>query len=289
MRGLAPLDPPSADIARLYLQEADAVRARRDRRGGSRVQGWMTIATAAVIALFLTASILPQPTDRPIAAPTFVLVMVVVSQISSGATERDGVQRRVPRHRALLVAVIVICVFGVLSSFAVQVLFAPRPPFLLAAVPLWAACLVLGGLGVAQLRSARVVAGDHRPERPPFTRSARLTTLALGLLIATGVVAGAVDDPLVTSMVAIVAGVLVVIGCAGMGQDWGLAALGAVWRVPHYVDFGVGVAMLLGVAWNVSAGEPIDPRAGIASGVLVAIASVIVSMLPERAEHRGGR
>ncbi|PCE13495.1 hypothetical protein AUC47_06670 [Microbacterium sp. SZ1] len=283
MRGLAPLDPPSPDVARQYLQEADAVRARRDRQGGSQVQGWAIIVTAIVTGVFLTAHLVVVDSGRPAVVPVFVFVIMIAAQIVSGATERDGVRVRVPRNRAAFVAIVVLSVLGILASFAVQIV-APEAPFVVIAAPLWTSCLIFAGLGVAHLRTAT---GDGRiVPQPPFEGPARLTTLVVGSLLAATIAVVSLDDLLLSSVLAIVIGSAFVVGVVGARTDWGLSHLGQVWRWPQYGVGALGATALLGVTLNASAGSPVDPLLGVAAAVVVALSTVVVAIAPTPTERR---
>ena len=288
VQGQEALAPPSADIAQRYLDEADAVEERRNSQVSTRLQAWTTLIGAAVVFLFVTSNIGLLRLGESSTVPLLVVLMAASAQIISGVAERGGAQRRFTRGRWLYYGAIALCVLGVLVSAVLYITVGDDASFLLLAGPAWSACLILVGIGLVQLWSSRH-APRARPDGPTaFRVPARVTTFVLGLVLAAAVVAVGLGDPLLSSVVTILAGAGLITVSIAARSDWGLAYLGEVWRWPQIVVVSIGALVLCALAIAPSFGAVIDSTVALVAAGALAIAGFFVSRpLRARANDRG--
>lgn len=278
MRGAAPLDPPSPEVARLYLDEVDRVLERRADRVNLRAQGWVTIVQGLLMAGFVGCTIVTSRAGETTATILLLLGFAMSTQVLSGLTERFGGQRRFTRWRGLYYAAVVLACVGIVGTFGMSLLSEGTFPLGVILAPAAFGVLVLIGIGACQLWQSRGAPRGSRRELPPFVWPARGTTLALGVLLSIMIVTAAYRDVLVISLVTVLAGIALVVASVGSGTDWGLAYLGEVWRWPQFLMLAAGlVALAASVVASVTTSA--DPLLFVLVGALIVILALCVSLV----------
>jgi MFS family permease len=281
MRGAAPLDPPSPEVARRYLDEVDRVVERRDDQVDLRPQGWLTIVQGVLVAGLVGCTIVAfRSGDTPVAM-LLLMAFLMAGQVLTGATERVGGQRRFTRWRWLYYGALVLAGAGIIATYGLNLLSESRLslPLGLILAPAGFAVLVLIAIGACQLWVSRGAPSGTRRELPPFVWPARGTTLAFGVLFGIMVVAAASGDMLFTSVLTVLSGIALVIASVGSGTDWGLAYLGQVWRWPQFLMLSAALAAIAATVVAGSTGS-VDPLVGVLVGAGIVILAVIVSLAP---------
>jgi|GEM_PF-1004905 len=269
------LVPPDADIARRYLDEAQAVTERRDRAVDRRALAWLQIANAVVIAVYLGAFAWVLRNAAPLVPQVILFTFLMWSQLATGIAQRNGMQMRMSRARwpIVVAGAAVIIVALVLFGFAV---WDDRLPQIVMAIPSGLVLVALGGYGVAQLIRA---AGDPPPRPPvqaPLSRPTRWGTALVGVAIGVLVLLGGAPEGVVTSILMLLVVLLLLAWILAARTELGLPAIGAVWRWPHVLAFAVAAAVLLtfiGIrAGGVGADLPVTALAG--AGVVALLVAV---------------
>ena len=278
MRGAAPLDPPSPEVARLYLDEVDRVLERRADRVNLRAQGWVTIVQSVLMAGFVGCTIIVSRAEQTTATLLILMAFLMTTQVLSGVTERFGGQRRFLRSRGLYYGALVLACVAVTTTFAMSLLSGDSIPLPVVFAPAAGGVLVLTGIGVCQLWVSRNTPRASRREIPPFIWPARGTTLALGSLLGIMTIAAGYGDALFTSLLSLLTGIALVVASLGSGTDWGLAYLGEVWRWPQFLMLSAGaVAVSAGVLS--SATTVVDPLVFVLAGAGIVILAICVSLV----------
>jgi hypothetical protein len=287
MRGAAPLDPPSPEIARLYLDEVDRVIERRDDQVNLRAQGWVTIVQGLLLAGFVGCTTVASRGADTTASMLLLLGFVMAIQVLSGLTERFGGQRRFTRWRGLYYTAVVIACVAIVATFGMSLVTANALPLGVVLAPAALGVLVLVGIGACQLWLARGTPRGARRERPAFVWPARGTTLAFGVLLGIMIVTAAYADALLTSLVTVLAAIALVVASLGSGTDWGLAYLGEVWRWPQFLMLAAGL-VALAASVVVSATTHADPLIFVPVAAALVIVAVLVALVPPspKAERR---
>ena len=287
MRGAAPLDPPSPEIARLYLDEVDRVLERRDDRVNLRAQGWVTIVQGVLMAGFVSCTTVASRGADTTASMLLLLGFVMAIQVLSGLTERFGGQRRFTRWRGLYYTAVVIACVAIVATFGMSLITANPLPLGVILAPAALGVLVLVGIGACQLWLARGAPRGAGRERPPFVWPARGTTLGFGVLLGIMIVTAAYADALLISLVTVLAAIALVVASLGSGTDWGLAYLGEVWRWPQFLML-TAALVALAASVVVSATTQTDPLIFVPVAAAVVIVAVLVALVPpsSKAERR---
>lgn len=279
IRGAAPLDPPSPEVARLYLDEVDRVLERRADRVNLRAQGWVTIVQGLLMAGFVGCTIVASRAGETTATLLLLMTFLMTTQVLSGVTERFGGQRRFVRPRGLYYGALVLACVAVTTTFAMSLLSGDSIPIAVVLAPAAMGVLVLIGIGGCQLWLSRDAPRASRREIPPFIWPARGTTLALGALLGVMTIAAGYGDALFTSLLTVLAGIALVVASIGSGTDWGLAYLGEVWRWPQFLMLSAGaVAVSAGVLSSATA--VVDPLVFVLVGAGIVILAIAVSLVP---------
>lgn len=240
--GAAPLDPPSADLARQYLDEASAVAQRRekhlDRRGMAVLRAWETGILAVYLTVFMF-SFGATGSNAP-----FVLLFVVFFpwiQFSSELRMSFGFQARGSKdaRRYLIWGAIVVAAF--IGAMILQMSWGE--------FPLWARylpgalCLLLLGPSAArELRQTRPGGFTQQRELPS---SARVVTIALGVLLAATLWITALGDALFASIWVVLPMIVIVAWTIGCQVSTRIPALGALWRWPQWSAYGISSLIIV--------------------------------------------
>lgn len=280
MQGAEPLDPPSPEVARLYLDEIEVVEQRRDERIDRRAVAWRSILTSVMIAGIFTAYLLVIRTEASATQPLLFLLLVT-SQIATGMGERNGLQWRTPRSKWWYTAVIVLFAVAVVGTFF-GLLVSPE------ARPMWAyfipgAIMLVGfgGIGVVQLWKARGIAPAVREARDPMPLATRIATASLGLLMGLATLSIGIRDDLATSIVTIVLLMIIVGWIFAWKTDAGPAALGRYWRWPQFLAYALTAAVMVWVNVQTVYSGPMAPSIFLICGALVAALLIGAAVFPE--------
>lgn len=288
MRGSAPLDPPSPEVARRYLDEVDRVLERRDDQVNLRPQGWLTIVQGMLVAGLVGSTIVAFRAGDTSVAMLLVLAFLMTGQVLTGMTERFGGQRRFTRRRWFYYGALVLAAAGVIATYVLSLLSENRSslPLGLILAPAGFAVLVLLGIGACQLWVSRGAPRAAGRELPPFVWPARGTTLALGILFGIMIVTAAMGETLFASVLTVLAGIALIVASVGSATDWGLAYLGQVWRWPQFLMLFAGIAAL-GATVVVGSTGVANAHIGVLVGAGMVVLALIVSLAPLSAKADG--
>ena len=280
MRGSGPLEPPSPEVARLYLDEVEVIEQRREERIDRRAVAWQSIVTAVMTAAIFTAYLLVMRAGASATQPLLFLLLVT-GQISAGVGERNGLQWRTPRSTWWYTVFIVLFGVAVVGMFF-ALLISPE------ARPMWAyflpGALMLvgfGGIGVFQLWKARGSAPVVRPARDPIPLATRIATASVGLLMGLATLTIGIGDDLTTSIVTLVLMMIVVGWFIAWRTDAGPAALGRYWRWPQFLAYALTVVVMLWANVQTVYSGPMATSSYLLCGGLVAALLIGSAVLPD--------
>lgn len=277
--GHDPLPPPTADLARAYLDEIRMVVERREAIIDRRRMARLACAEAIVLAAYLTLMMFSF--GNAVSSPFLVLValLFVWLQLSAELRESYGGQPRLSgtSQRVYLA-------FGLLAALAAVVgvwmqMVGVELPVLVRFIPGVLLLAMYGGRAVRDLRRAPEALPK---ERVPFTTGARYATAGLGLVIGLGVWATASDDSTLASIFAPLLMVLLL--------GWSLAAyvtnkipaLGASWRWPQWAAFALGGAVLATVMMLAMHTDLLTEALVVSGAVGVAVLFAVVAFVGGR-------
>lgn len=276
IRGHEALEPPDAQIAQRYLDEADAVANRRERSVDRRSVARLQIINAVAIAGFLTAMAAAIRVDHGARYQVMLFSFLIWGQLTSGMVQRSGMQWRLTWSRwpLLLGGGVLLAVTLVMFGF---VAFDPDLPAISIVIPGALVLLGLGGYGVAQL----VRAPDVQPPRgriAPMSRGVRWGTVLVGIALALLTMLAAAPDGVLTATLLILVVLMIVVWIAAARSDMGLPMIGASWRWPHLGVFGASACALALVALF----DELPALFGVLSGAGMILLFVAVSFVPGR-------
>lgn len=281
--GQGPLVPPDAEMARQYLAEAAAVTERRDRAVDRRALARLQIINAAATAVFLIASVILLRRPEGGGAQALLFGFLLYSQVMSGIAQRSGLQWRFTRERAPVVIVGAVVMVIVIAAFGLAV-FVPSLPRAATVLPGVLVLGVFGGFGAVQLvRAPREPLGQKVP-RVPLPRAARVGMFAVGILFGALLALASAPAGAITSTLLLLIAVCVLAWLAASSTDFGLPALGALWRWPHEVGLAIAVILLLGLTLLDLGGEGGATTGALAGGAVVLL-FVALSFVPGRGER----
>lgn len=244
IRGQAPLDPPSPEVAGLYLAEAAAVEDRREKRIDRRRMARLYLIDGVVLGglitlCMFTAGASSSSTPLMMLPVPFFLWIQLSAQLrlaygfqGSGGTT-DTAWRLVVAAVALLGITIA---FG--FGFAGQ-----SVPFVLRLVPGVAALLAAGWLARREARRAGATAPLQAPSPAPITPSGRAATAGVGVMLGLLVVAAAAPSAVIWAAI-LAAYIVVFVWIGGSELRKNAPRLGVMWRWPHWLAFAVGCGTL---------------------------------------------
>lgn len=285
IRGHEPLEAPTPEIARLYLDEARIAGERSDGRIDRRDVLLQDIVAQITLAVLVTAYLLVARERGAAAIQPLVFFVLVAGQIATGAGERGGTRWKDPRGRPVRIVALVLFGAAMLGAI-VLLLVAPRAvPVGVYAIP--GLVLVLG----LAVPAARGLWRAPKVETAETTRAAlptatRVATMCLGLQL--GFTAVAVGMP-ESGPAAFLSVVIVLIFAAWLfawRTEGGPATMG-LWWGPAQQAVLLGSAVLVG-GLGVAAAytDAVGPWTAVACGAATLIAYVLVSFLPGRTPSR---
>nr|WP_314841321.1 hypothetical protein [uncultured Microbacterium sp.] len=242
--GQEALAPPSADVAKKYLEEADAVVVRRERTVDRRSLAWLQLANAVIVAAFLFAYAVVLRRDVPVTPQVMLFAFLLWGQLSHGIAARSGMQTRLTRERWPLVVAGAVLVVGTVVVFGIAV-FAEDVPVGLLLAPSLAALIGFGTYGILQVVIAARESGRSIVQRTPMSRSARVGTILVGVALGSLIVLGGAPDGLLTLLLAALVAMLMVAWFVAGGSDLGPQAVAGAWRWPHMAAFMIAGAVLV--------------------------------------------
>ncbi|WP_334147384.1 hypothetical protein [Microbacterium sp.] len=275
------LVPPDADIARRYLDEAQAVAVRRDRAVDRRALAWLQIANAVVGAVFLTAFAWILRDAGTFVPQVVLFAFLVWSQLASGMAQRNGMQWRMSRARwpIVVLGAVLLIVALVIFWFAI---WDERLPPIAMLTPGILMLVGLGGYGVFQLYRASHDPRPPRPIRAPLSRGIRWGTILVGVAFGVLILLAGAPEGVVTSILMLLVVLLLLAWILAARTELGLPAIGAVWRWPHVLAFAVAAAVLLAFIGIRAGGVGADLSVTAFAGAGVVALLVAVSFVPGR-------
>jgi MFS family permease len=267
--GLEPYDPPSAELARAYLDESTRVAQRREERIDRRAAARLLLIDGAVFGVYLITLMLCFTPSGDLNVMVILVPFLIWTQLAATLREEYGYQRRGREQRlrtAVVLIILVMLVGGLTAAFLDLGI-----PFWLRVLPGILSFLMYGALAWDEWRRAAAVTTPRI--RTPFTRAVRVTTIVMG--VALGATIGSVAS---TALVAAVVVVLVMLALAA----WMLTSLVAggsplatAWGVFHWTCFALSGAVVVAL---VLVGQFTDvplETTGYVAGGAIALAFVI--------------
>ncbi len=288
MQGSEPLEPPSPEVARLYLDEIEVIEQRREERIDRRAVAWQSIGTAVVTAAIFTAYLLVVRAESSAAQPLLFLLLVT-SQIIAGVGERNGLQWRTPRSKWWYTVFIVLFALAVVGTFFALLISPEARPMWAYFIPGAIMLVGFGGIGVVQLWKARGSAPAARPTRDPIPLATRIATASVGLLLGLATLSIGIGDDLTTSIATLVLMMIVVGWFFAWRTDAGPAALGRYWRWPHFLAYALTVVVMVWANLQTVYSGPMATSTYLLFGALVAALLIGSAVLPERRVRDGQR
>lgn len=281
MRGAEPLDPPSPELARQYLEEVRQVEQRLAGHVDLRAAAWRSILASAQLAVAFTVLLLVTRVGG-FTVP-LLPVILVIGQIGAGFAERHGAQWRVRGAQWVIVALLA-------AAFGISFIWLTAEP---ADRPLWA-FLIPGALFLAsggwiaavQLRRARGAARLTAERPAPMPSATRIATAVLGIVLGCCAAFLGIDDELTSSLAYTAILIAVPVWMLLWRFDFGLPALGRYWSWRQEAAYGLSLAIVLalcllraytdGALWHLT----------VAGGVIAALALGISALIGgTRREH----
>lgn len=282
--GQEALVPPDAEVARQYLDAADAVVERRDRAVDRRALAWLQIVNAVITAGYLVACALVLRQGDVLASQIVLFTFLVWGQLTSGMAQRNGMQWRWSSSRWPLLLGGGVVLLGSVVVFGFVALDTSVPVGMVL-IPAGMVLLGIGGYGVFQLIRA---SGDPHPPRPariPLPRPLRWGTMLVGVVLGILTMLAGAPDGVLRSAITLVVMLALLAWIAALNTPLGLPAVGASWRWPHVTTFLVAAVTPVGL---VLGGDAFGDRglAGVIGGAIIIVLFTAVSFVPGR-ESRG--
>lgn len=275
------LVPPSADIARQYLDEAQAVAARRERAVDRRALAWLQIVNAVAMAVYLVAFALVMQRDESAASQVLLFAFLMWVQLASGMAQRSGMQWRMSRSRWPVIVGGGLVIVSALVIFGFAIWDHDLPAFV-TFIPGAIVLVGFGGYGIVQLVRA---SGD--PRQPRVRRALMPRTVRAGTILAGGAIGiltllGGAPEGVLKSILMLLVALMILVWIIAGRSELGLPAIGAAWRWPHITAFAISASAL--VALTVFAPETGAGHLLVSTiaGFGVIVLSVAVSFIPGR-------
>ena len=278
--------PPSAEIAQAYLEQADALHARReqriDRHGLARLELVSAIAWAAFYSLSL---LLTWSRGEPSpAAPLAVLALLLVwLQLATEKRESYGVRRAPQRSRRLVARSFDALAVGLFSVGLVLNMADVNYPWALCLIP---GVLVLVGPGGTALRDLRASEALPAEQHPPLTLVARAATALLGMLIGSAVWAAPHPDQVIAALAGLAVMLILAAWFFVRHVVDGAPALGELWSWPQWLAFALANAAAV---WALLVGAELIPgpaNAGLLGGAVACVALVLSASVSRASVQR---
>lgn len=231
--GAVPLEPPTAAVAQAYLEESARVAQRREQHIDRRAAARLLLIEGAAFGVYLVALMLIFPPDASMNVAVLIVPFLIWTQLASTLRDEYGYQRRgrEQRLRTIVVIIVLVMVLGALAAVFAGVDIPPgvRP------LP---GVLSFGLYGVlAWDERRRATSAPIRRERTPFTRSVRVTTIAIG--IALGAVIGSAASTALIAAAVMAAVMLALAVWLLTAVVTGGSAVATAWGAFHWTCFAI--------------------------------------------------
>lgn len=271
MRDADPLERPTPEVAKAYLDEIGAVEQRREEHIDQRAVGWISVLNAVIVPVFLYLTIVGLRDDATGVTQPILFAFIVWGQLAAGIAVRNGVQWQLTRRRWVTIAGVT--VFGILiivSMFA-AVFAKDRLHDAVLFVPPVLAFVALIGIGATQLWQSRRHRPGRRRPRARLTVGMRMATVVLGAILGGLTALMAVPESVLSTMLMLLmVMVLVAWMFAGRFSELGLPSLGEMWRWPQLTAYAISLAALFaGAAWTLFGTLAVMPFAAFAGAAVV--------------------
>lgn len=279
--GQGALVPPSADIARQYLDEAQAVAARRERAVDRRALAWLQIVNAVATGVYLVAFALIMRRDDSAASQVVLFTFLMWAQLASGIAQRSGMQWRMSRSRWPVIVGGGLVVVAAMVVFGFAIWDRDLPAFV-TFIPGALVMVGLGGYGIVQLVRASGDLRQPRARRALMPRSLRAGTILVGGAIGILTLLGGAPDGVLKSVLLLLVALMLLVWIIAGRSDLGLPGIGAAWRWPHITAFAISASALVVLTVfgpETSAGHLL---VSTVAGFAVIVLFIAVSFLPGR-------
>lgn len=277
--GHEPLAPPTADVARAYLDEIGMVVGRREALIDRRRMARLACAEAIVLAVYLT--IMMFSFGQKFSSPFLIVValFLIWVQLSAELRESYGGQPRLSgTSQRVYLAFGLVAVLAVVVGVWLQIV-GVGISVLARFVPGVALLAVFGGRALRDLRRAPEALPN---ESDPFTVGARSATAGLGIVLGVGVWTTATGESMLAAIFAPFAMALLLGWSIAAYASSRLPALGAIWRWPQWSAFALGGATLAAMMLLVMHTDVVTAPLAISSALGVAVLFVVVAFLGGR-------
>lgn len=275
--GAAPLDPPSAAVAQAYLAESARVTERRERFIDRRAAARLLLVEGAMFGIYLIALMFAF---LPTAGANIVVIIVpflIWTQLANELRGEYGYQRRGSEQRLRTAVVIIVAVMaiGALATLFLEI----EIPWGVRLVPGVVSFLLYALLARSEWR--RATAKPIGRERAPFTRTVRITTISIGVVLgltlaSTGSTSLGAAIAMMLVMLALVVWLITVLFTGGGG-------VATAWGAFLWTCFGIAGAMIILLVMLLQYSNLSLTIVGYVVGALIALAFVIGALKePER-------
>lgn len=269
--GLQPYAPPSADVARAYLDESTRVTQRREQYIDRRAAAKLLAVEGVVVAVYLTLMM------HAFRAPDMVLLVLPVliwTSLVESLREDFGYQSRGREQRwrtVLVLAFVALCIAGfwLVLAGADLPLWALLAPGLCGLAMCWVFAFREWRLAVPGVSTARRLA--------PFDRATRLITALIGILLGASI--AAVSSGLATAIwLGYALAMLGLIVWFSMVRAGTAPSVGSAWGPLLWGLYGASSAALAAMFGLTILGVPPEPPVPLVVGAAVAVAFVAVAL-----------
>lgn len=274
--GLQPHEPPSAELARAYLQESMRVEQRREEHIDRRAAARLLLIEGAAFGVYLITLMLCFPPAADLNIAVLIAPFLIWTQLVATLREEYGYQRRgrEQRLRSAVVLILLVMVVGALGTLFLGV----EVPLAARLLPGVLAFLLYGTLAWDERR--RATAGALVRERTPFTRTVRVTTIAIG--IGLGAMVACVASPALVAAIVMMLVLLALTAWLLSSAVAGGTAVATAWGAFHWTCFAVSgllvVALLMLAQFTTL---PLE-AAGYVAGSAIALGFVVGALREPR-------
>lgn len=269
----APLEPPTPDVAKAYLDEVGAIEQRREEHIDRRAVGWLSILNGAVISIFLFVTIVGLRDNATGVTQPVLFAFLIWGQVAGGLATRNGVQWRLTRR--LWVTIVGVTMLGVVilvSMFAAIFAAEALDDRVVYVAPV-VALVTLTGIGVRQLWQARGSRPVRRRPRPSLSPGMRMATVALGMILGGLTAIMSVPESVLTVVLLLLLVLVILVWMfAGLSSDLGFPSLAQRWGWPQFTAYGLSiVALFASASWALFGAPATIPFAAIAGAAVVVL------------------
>lgn len=273
-----PLDPPTPDVARAYLDEIGTVENRREEHINRRAMGWLDIVGGAVIGGYVTLALSMLRGDVDATFPLLLVALLLWTQLSLGLHERNGAQRRPSALARWGWIALIVMLAGSFAALIVVRFLDSQLPELFFFIPGPLVFVVFLARGIRQLMRARGQAATSSGARRAFSRVESIGTAVIGLVMGAAIAVAAAPNDFVPAVATAILMLGLAVWILSFSMPWGLPSIGAAWRWPQWALMALSAAVLIlfvvspsllgALSWLVAGGM----------GVVIAIIFAVMGM-----------